>query len=188
MTCRDAGEYTAREPPFLAPYAFAGGHSGQRSRGGNSERGHGFANNVFAEYGAEGGFAIAAARERRAPGALQLQIVTRAIRVDDFTKKKSAAVTELGYESTELVAGIGLRNRLGTLGNRVAREHRDSVSRLQPAGVDGELCRESEVEADELRGKLARFLGNTVTIDFELVEHIQPEPSGKIRNVVSLVK
>ncbi len=43
-------------------------------------------------------------------------------------------------------------------------------------------------ETNELRGKLARFLGDAVTIDFELVDHIQPEPSGKIRNVVSLVK
>ena len=80
-----------------------------------------------------------------------MHIVTCAIRVDDFTEKEGAAVTELGYESTELVAGIGLRNRLGALGNRVAREHRDPVSRLQPVGVDRELCRESEVEADELR-------------------------------------
>ena len=43
-------------------------------------------------------------------------------------------------------------------------------------------------ETAELRGKLARFLGDAVQIDFELVDHIQPEPSGKIRNVVSLVK
>jgi phenylacetate-CoA ligase len=43
-------------------------------------------------------------------------------------------------------------------------------------------------ETNELRGKLARFLGDAVKIDFELVDHIKPEPSGKIRNVVSLVK
>jgi len=43
-------------------------------------------------------------------------------------------------------------------------------------------------ETDELRVKLARFLGDAVKIEFELVDHIQPEPSGKIRNVVSLVK
>ena len=43
-------------------------------------------------------------------------------------------------------------------------------------------------ETDKLRGKLARFLGDAVTIDFELVDYIQPEASGKIRNVVSLVK
>ncbi len=88
---------------------------------------------------------------RRAPRALQLQIVTRAIRADHFTEQKGAAVAELGYESTELVAGIGLCNRLGTLGNRVAREHRDAVRRLQPVGVERELCREPEVETDELR-------------------------------------
>ena len=39
-----------------------------------------------------------------------------------------------------------------------------------------------------LRQKLERFLGERVTIEFEFVEEIKPEPSGKIRNVVSLVK
>jgi len=56
------------------------------------------------------------------------------------------------------------------------------VVRIVPAGEF------NGAETDELRGKLARFLGDGVTINFELVEHIQPEPSGKIRNVVSLVK
>ena len=43
-------------------------------------------------------------------------------------------------------------------------------------------------ETNELRGKLARFLGDAVRIEFELVDHIRPEASGKIRNVVSLIK
>jgi phenylacetate-CoA ligase len=56
------------------------------------------------------------------------------------------------------------------------------VVRIVPASTfDG-------AETSDLRGKLARFLGDAVKIDFELVDHIQPEPSGKIRNVVSLVK
>ncbi|HVM60884.1 MAG TPA: hypothetical protein VMV72_08455 [Verrucomicrobiae bacterium] len=56
------------------------------------------------------------------------------------------------------------------------------VVRLVPArAFDG-------AETDELRGKLARFLGDSVQIDFEMVDHLAPEPSGKIRNVVSLVK
>src|ERR1039457_557724 len=151
VTGSNAGEDAAREPPLLAQDSFASGNRSHRSRCGNSERGHGFAHNVLAEYRAEGGFAIAAARERCAPGALQLHIVTFAIGGDDFTKKKSAAVAELGHESTELVAGIGLRNRLGTLWNRIAREHGDSISRLQPVDVHRELGRESAVETDELR-------------------------------------
>lgn len=56
------------------------------------------------------------------------------------------------------------------------------VVRIVPTGTF------NGAETDELRGKLARFLGDAVTIHFELVDHIQPEPSGKIRNVVSLVK
>jgi phenylacetate-CoA ligase len=64
----------------------------------------------------------------------------------------------------------------------VQTEPNTIVVRIVPTGLfDG-------AETDELRGKLARFLGDAVTIDFELVDHIQPEPSGKIRNVVSLVK
>ena len=38
-----------------------------------------------------------------------------------------------------------------------------------------------------LRQKLNRFLGEQVAIQFEFVEGIKPEPSGKIRNVISLV-
>jgi phenylacetate-CoA ligase len=64
----------------------------------------------------------------------------------------------------------------------VQTEPNTVVVRIVPTGTF------NGAETDELRGKLARFLGDAVTIDFELVDHIQPEPSGKIRNVVSLVK
>ena len=66
MTCSNAGEHSAEERPFLAHYSFAGGNSGERPGRGNSERGHSFADNVFAEHRAERRFAIAAPREWRA--------------------------------------------------------------------------------------------------------------------------
>src|ERR1700674_746905 len=66
VTCSNAGEHTAQEGPFLAHYSFPGGNGRECSGSGNAERGHGFADNVFADYGAKGGFAITAARERRA--------------------------------------------------------------------------------------------------------------------------
>ncbi len=53
------------------------------------------------------------------------------------------------------------------------------------------LVRARELSDDELAGlrqKLNRFLGERVAIEFEFVEEIKPEPSGKIRNVISLVK
>jgi phenylacetate-coenzyme A ligase PaaK-like adenylate-forming protein len=56
------------------------------------------------------------------------------------------------------------------------------VVRIVPSG------KFNGAETNELRGKLVRFLGDAVKIDFELVDQIKPEPSGKIRNVVSLVK
>ena len=127
MTGRHTGEHGARQQPFRAHDAFAGRHGGKRSRRGYSERGHGFADDVFADHRAEGCLAIAAAGEWCAPGALQLQIATCAISVDDFTEQNGAAVAELRHESTELVASVGLCNRLGPLGHRVACEHREAV-------------------------------------------------------------
>ena len=45
-----------------------------------------------------------------------------------FAEEDGAAVAELWRKSTELVACVGLCNRLGSLWDRVAREHRDAVS------------------------------------------------------------
>ena len=91
-------------------------HGGERSGGGHAERSHGLANDVFAEHRAEGRFAIAAAREWRPARTLQLQIAARTVHVDDFAEQQRPAVTELRRESTELVAGVGLRQRLGPSG------------------------------------------------------------------------
>jgi len=46
----------------------------------------------------------------------------------------------------------------------------------------------TESELASLRQKLNRFLGERVSIEFQFVDTIKPEPSGKIRNVISLVK
>jgi phenylacetate-CoA ligase len=65
------------------------------------------------------------------------------------------------------------------------------VIQTAPNAVTVRLVRAQELsgsDLDGLRRKLNRFLGERVAIDFEFVDHIQPEPSGKIRNVISLVK
>jgi len=54
--------------------------------------------------------------------------VTCPVHVDDLAEQDGAAVAKLWRESAELVASVGLCNRLGTLGNRVTREHRDTPS------------------------------------------------------------
>ena len=67
VTGSNAGEHRPKERPFLPHDSFAGGNRGERPGRGNPERGHGFADNVFADHRAERRFAIAAAREWRAP-------------------------------------------------------------------------------------------------------------------------
>jgi hypothetical protein len=41
---------------------------------------------------------------------------------------------------------------------------------------------------DGLRQKLHRFLGERVAIGFEFPDRIAPEPSGKVRNIISQVR
>ena len=107
----------------------ARGDGGEGARGGHAERGHGFADDVLAQDGAEGGAAVAAARERRGAGALELDVVARAVAGDDFAEQVGAAVAELGDEVAELVAGVGLGERLGACGDAVAGEDFDAFRR-----------------------------------------------------------
>ena len=92
--------------------------------------GHGLADDVFADDRAEGRLAITPAREGRAPRALQLQIAARAIGVDDFPQQEGAAVAKLRREAAELVAGVGLGDRLGPLRYLVAGKRRHAVRRV----------------------------------------------------------
>jgi phenylacetate-CoA ligase len=65
------------------------------------------------------------------------------------------------------------------------------VVQTAPNFVTVRLVRARELNDAELNGvrqKLNRFLGDRVVIEFEFVEEIKPEPSGKIRNVISMVK
>ena len=101
--------------------------------------------------GGPGRFAIAATREWRPARALQLQIAARTVHVDDFAEQQRPAVTELRRESTELVAGVGLRPRLGPFGQGIPRQCRNALGRLQPLGVERELGREPAVETNERR-------------------------------------
>lgn len=65
------------------------------------------------------------------------------------------------------------------------------VVQTAPDAVTVRLVPSRELTKDDLEGlhkKLARFLGERVVIEFEMVDEIKPEPSGKIRNIISLVK
>ena len=121
----DAGEDCAGLDG-LAHDALAGGDGGERAGGGHAERGHGFADEVLAQDGAEGGTAVAAAGERRGAGAFELNIVARAVAGEDFAEQVGAAVAKLRDEVAELMTGIGFGQRLGPFGNAVAGEDGDA--------------------------------------------------------------
>ena len=76
----------------LAQHRLAGHHGRERARGRHAERVHRFADQVFAQHGAECGLAVAAASERRAPGSLQVQVPATPVDVDDLPDQKGAPI------------------------------------------------------------------------------------------------
>jgi hypothetical protein len=70
--------------------------------------------------GAHGGTAIAAARERRAPAALQLQVEAPPRGGHDLAQEHCAPVAQPGDPIAELVAGVGEGDRLGAFWEGIA--------------------------------------------------------------------
>ena len=102
----------------------AGRYGGKRPRRRDAERLHRFAHDVFAQHRPDRRAAVAVARVGRRPGTLQLDVVTPALRIDRFAQQERAAIAELRREMAELVAGIGLSQRLSAWQNLVARKDR----------------------------------------------------------------
>ena len=131
----------------------AGGDGGEGAGGGDAEGSHGLAEEVLAEDGAEGGTAVATAGEGGGAGALELEVVAEAIVGDDLTEEVGAAVTELGDEVAELVAGVGEGDGFGAGGDVVAGEEGDALRGGECGGVEVEVLGEGDVELDELWGR-----------------------------------
>ena len=71
-----------------------GRDDGQRTRGGNAEGVHRLADDVLAEHRADRSEAVAAARERRTSGALEVQVEDAAGAVDQLAHQQRAPVAE----------------------------------------------------------------------------------------------
>ena len=81
--------------------------------------------------------------------------------------------------------------RFYTLFETYAKVRQFQVVQTEPNSVLVHLVPAQPFDKGELEGlrqKLARFLGEKVKIELDFVDAIKPEPSGKIRNVISLVK
>ena len=116
-----------------------GGHRGQGPGSGHAERRHGFADDVLAQDRAERGSAVAATGERSWAGALELDVVAYAVAPDHFAQQVGAAIAELRHKMAELVSGIGLCQRLGSLGDAVAGQDLDALRTGQRVRIEPEV-------------------------------------------------
>ena len=149
----------------LAEHVLAGGHRRKCPRGRHAHRVHRFADQVFAQHRADGGAAVAVARERSGPGALELQVAALAAAVDQFTQQDGAAVAKLRHEVAELVAGVGHRQRQRARRNDVAGEHSGGVGAAGKTQLGGQ----GVVERQQVRRLHRRGI------------HALPELSGQLR-------
>ena len=148
MARRHAGQDGAGERGF-ARHDLAGHDRGQGARGRYAQGGHGFADEVFAQHGAQGGAAIAAAGEGSAAGALELDVESRAVRRHDFPQQDRAPIAQLGHEMAELVARVGERDRRRALRHAVAGQDRHTFRAGEGRGVEPQPLRQRRVHADQ---------------------------------------
>ncbi len=106
---------------------------------GMPKRRHRLADDVFAQHRTERRAAVAPARKRRRARALELDVAADAVGVDHLAEQDGAAVAQLRHEMTELVAGIGHRDRVGAIGDALAGQDLGAFRALQQVRIEPEM-------------------------------------------------
>jgi hypothetical protein len=150
MAAGDPGEHGSWQQG-LAAHRAPGRHHGERAGRGDAEGVHRLADDVLTQHRTDRGQAVAAARERRAPGALEVQVAKVAVGVDELTEQECAPVAETRDEPAELVPGVGLRHRSGSAGHHVADQQAQAFGVPQPGGVEAEVGGQWLVEQEQMR-------------------------------------
>ena len=94
---------------------------------------------------------VTAARKRSRTRTLQLNVAADAVGIDHLAKQDGAPITQLGHEMTELVAGIGHRNRVGAVGKLFSRKDLNSLRAGEPIRVKPQMQRQRPVQLDQPR-------------------------------------
>src|SRR3954447_20064694 len=115
------------------------GHDGEGAGGGDAQRVHRLADDVFAQHRADRGQTVAASRERRGSRTLEVKVTNRPVVAGDLAEQKRASVTEPRDESAELVAGIGRRAGRGAAGHKATNKDLQSSGALQPARIQAHI-------------------------------------------------
>ncbi|GAA0254181.1 hypothetical protein GCM10008965_23620 [Methylorubrum aminovorans] len=129
----------------LADHLLARGDGGQRASGRDAEGMHGLADEIFTQYGSEGGTPVTPAGERRRARSFELD-VTPPVAADDLTEQNGPTIAELRHELSELVTGIGRRERLGALRDVLPGQHGDTLRTFKPHSVEPEILGKRSIE------------------------------------------
>ena len=122
----DAHQHRATLRGF-APHRRVAGDDRERPGAGNAEVMHCLAGEVFAHRGAHHRPAIAHARVRRQPGALQMPVHFAAIGQALLAQQNAAPVAKLSGPDAELMPAVDLRQRRHAGQQRFAAPHRRAV-------------------------------------------------------------
>ena len=118
----------------LAVHRLRRSYQRQRSRGGDAQRVHGFAAQVFADGRAQHRAAIAHARVRRHASAFELQLLPLFLPgQSQFTEQNGAAIAQLTSPLAELVAAVDRGHGVHARQKRIAAEHLCCCITVQPA-------------------------------------------------------
>jgi hypothetical protein len=173
-----AGQHGAGQHA-VAVDRLAGGGDGERSRRRDAQRVHRLADQHLAQHRPDGGLAVAAAREGRAPRALEGDVTALSLAVHELAHQQRPPVTELGREAPELVPGIGLGDGLRALRQGVAGEQRRAGRAVQRARVDPELLRQRGVEEQQPGlGRGRRLAGHVEAGQLARVAVVEVEGGG----------
>ena len=110
VTCGDADEHRAGQHR-LPPDAFAGRHHCQGPGRWDPKRVHRLADQELAQHRPDGGFAVAAPRERRPARTLQVHVTTASMDVEHLAQEKRPTIAQTRRIATELMPGICLCGR-----------------------------------------------------------------------------
>ena len=117
---------------------------------------HRFTDNVFAQHRTDSSLAISAARKGRSTRAFKCDIPAASVQVDHLAKQDSPPIPKLRHKTTELMAGIRLRQRFRSCGNFAAGEYPGAIRRVQGLCFKTQLASERVVKLQHSRGGYCR--------------------------------
>ena len=146
-----SGQHRTGQRPRLAPDGLPGGHRRERPRRRHPEGVHRLAQDVFAQHRPDCSSTVTPAREGRPTRTLQRNVPTATFTVDDLAEQVGPPIPQEWTELPELVPGIRLRKGHAARGDRIPRQHGDTLRAPQPLRVQPQLERQCFIDEQQPR-------------------------------------